>query len=138
MEQRSKKSLWKQQGENSGNLSILFKFEKDFNKELERILNNSGAIADMETSVPGGTRRKVDLLVSTLAGLFCVESKISRRTNCVDECIGQALVKSIYLKAKPVMAFPSDLALDPVIINAARDLGVRIVNEKTIIQELII
>ena len=112
--------------------SVIGKSEKDFNRIVHAAIERCGMQVQSEVAADKHTGRRVDMLVTVGMIRYAIEAKHTNRTCCVDECIGQALVKAHSMKANPVCVFPSDLPVDKVAYNAGTHLKVLIANEKTI------
>ena len=119
-----------------GYASNKYRLEKDFCKDLRRVIESKGYLCEREHAVHGETSRRIDLVASYVFGKYGIEAKNTNKAQKADQCLGQAMVKCSVMKFMPVCAFPSDCMPDHVFIKTARSLGVLVVNELTICKEL--
>ena len=119
-----------------GYASNKYRLEKDFCKDLRRVIESRGYLCEREHAVHGETSRRIDLVASYVFGKYGIEAKNTNKAQKADQCLGQAMVKCSIMKFVPVCAFPSDCMPDHVFMKTARSLGVLVVNELTICKEL--
>jgi hypothetical protein len=135
-EKRSTNSNWRKTSIHSGSLSAAFKTERSFVKAVTENLRAAGMIVEQEVSMPGSTRRKIDLVVHSLFGRFGIECKNGNKTSDADQCFGQALIKCRMKNLIPVCCFPSDSTPDPDFMAVARSFNVPIANETNIVDKI--
>jgi hypothetical protein len=133
---RSEDSQWRRGSMRAGSLSKLFKTERQFVNAVTETLRNAGMIVESEVSMPGSTRRKIDLIAHTLFGRFGIECKNGNKTSDADQCMGQSLVKCRMRNLMPACCFPSDSTPDPDFMAVAASFGVAVGNEINIADKL--
>lgn len=119
-----------------GMTSKKYRLESHFCEDLHRIIQAAGYPATREKTIDGKTDRRIDLVAAHIFGTYGIEAKNTNKAQKADQCLGQAVIKCHVMGYIPVCAFPSDCMPDAVFMHVARDMGVRIVNELTICNEL--
>lgn len=119
-----------------GYTSKKYRLEKDFCKDLHKIIESRGYLCEREHAIDGETSRRIDIVASYVFGRYGIEAKNTNKAQKADQCLGQSVVKCSIMGYAPVCAFPSDCMPDHVFMKTARGLGVLVVNELTICKEL--
>lgn len=117
------------------NDSSLFKDEYDFQEHIDHLLKENG-IAAIKEHKPEKQRgdRRVDFYLPILK--VAIECKNKKNPIHLDTALGQTLVKSILLNARPYIAIPSDLKISEDFSKVCEALGVVICTEKNIMERL--
>jgi len=74
--------------------------------------------AAVEAQPASGRGRRLDFLIEHNGLRFGVEAKVTRRTSRLDQCLGQAILKSHLVGAIPVCVVPDDINPDQAWIDA--------------------
>ena len=106
--------------------------EKDFSDHVVDALADLGFDVEPEKNVGNGSRRRCDAVATKSDMVYALEMKATNRTSRSDQCLGQVLVCANVFSAIPVCVFPSDCMPDPLFTKVCGDMGVIVVNEKTI------
>jgi len=129
-------SKWRKGELRNGARSKLFDTERQFMGTIVHVIKSHGGICERETKVPGETGRRIDCAASYDGADYAIEGKITNRTSRVDQCLGQVILKAKALDMMPVCAFPSDAMPDRVFVHTAAVLGIKLINEKTVLDVL--
>lgn len=131
-----KHGSWRSKELRLGFTSRKFRVESEFCNALEHAILSSGNKVSRESSVIGRTDRRIDMTATSGLGIYGIEAKHVNHPKKADQCLGQVLVKSKLMGWIPVCAFPSDCMPDEQFISVCNRLGVIVVNEETICNEL--
>jgi len=133
---RLKARAWRRIELSKARTSKTHKREIELQEAVRDKLTGGGFSCEVEVMLGGGSRRRCDVVATRGGQVYAVEAKLTNRTSCVDQCIGQAIVSGYALGAVPVCVFPDDCKADLLAAESCAHAGVVMACESSIVDDL--